>query len=201
MLRRLGSEVHNPAHFAFLASMSNLFRFLSAKRRHHSCTHAASWHSGLRTQLWAFIMSLMSPVRPNENSVMGINRAFRHQRQTFNIHGRAAENSGYNHRHSVPLAKAFKIVVTVVSLRRCRGDGCSIYLPSALSFALSITLRKSTLGVLPKNQFHSFSSPSKSILFWGEHIFLLLQQSTNLSFSSIKGIHSSPFKYLSLCKT
>ena len=106
-------------------------------------------------RLWAFMMSLMSPVRPSENSVMGISRAlpppaavpltfmvgppegWRRQPPTFLPR---CPNPSMRPRDVVDLPSPSGVGVMAVT---------SIYLPLGRSFSRSMMRRKSSLGVLP----------------------------------------------------
>ena len=106
-------------------------------------------------RLWAFMMSLMSPVRPRENSVMGISRAlpppaavpltfmvgppegWRRQPPTFlPILPRPSTRP----RETVLLPSPRGVGVMAVT---------SMNLPSGLSLRRFMILMKSSLGVLP----------------------------------------------------
>ena len=128
-------------------------------------------------RLWAFMMSLMSPVRPRENSVMGIRRELPPPAAvplTFMVgppDGCLRAPPTFTPRLPRPSIRPQDVVL----LPSPRGVGVmavtSIYFPSGLFFNLSLILRKSSLASLPMGSISSFSSPSLSLHSSGVGMF------------------------------
>ena len=106
-------------------------------------------------RLWAFMMSLMSPVRPRENSVMGIRRALPPP-AAVPLMFMVGPPEGW--RRAPPtfiplLPRPSMIPIEVVDLPSPSGVGVmavtSMYLPSGLLPRRLMILRKSSFGVRP----------------------------------------------------
>ncbi|MBA7697161.1 hypothetical protein ES703_105820 [subsurface metagenome] len=113
-------------------------------------------------RLWAFMMSLISPVRPMENSVRGISCALPPPAALPLIFMVGPPEGCLIHpptlRPLFPIPSRIPMVVVV--LPSPRGVGViavtSMYLPSGLSFRRSMILIKSSLLSLPIGSISSF---------------------------------------------
>ena len=122
-------------------------------------------------RLWAFMMSLISPVSPRENSVMGIRRAFPPPAAvplTFMVgppEGCLSAPPTFFPLLPRPSMRPHEVVL----FPSPRGVGViavtSMYLPSGRSLRLSMILRKSSLESRPMGSISSFWRPSLSIHF------------------------------------
>src|SRR5512135_590768 len=119
-------------------------------------------------RLCAFMMSLMSPVSPSENSVIGINRELPPPAAvplTFMVgppEGCLSAPPTFTPRLPRPSIRPQDVVL----LPSPRGVGVmavtSMYLPSGLFLRRLMTLRKSILDRRPIGSISSFCSPSRS---------------------------------------
>ena len=117
-------------------------------------------------RLWAFMMSLMSPVRPSENSVMGMSRALPPPAAvplTFMVgppEGWRSAPPTFFPRFPRPSIRPTDVVL----LPSPSGVGVmavtSMYLPSGLSLRRSMILRKSSFARRPIGSISSLARPS-----------------------------------------
>ncbi len=120
-------------------------------------------------RLWAFMISLMSPVRPSENSVMGISRELPPPAAVplmFMVgppEGCLRAPPTFRPSFPIPSMRPHDVVL----FPSPNGVGVmavtSMYLPSGLSFRRSMIFRKSSLASLPIARTSCFSRPNFSL--------------------------------------
>ena len=152
-------------------------------------------------RLWAFMMSLMSPVSPMENSVMGMSSEFPPPAAvplTFMVgppDGWRKQPPTFTLRFPRPSIRPQEVVL----FPSPRGVGVmavtSIYLPSGRSLRRSMIFKKSSLHSLPMGRISSFCRPKLLPHLLGSgHIFLSCFR--NLPIFHLNGIVRHVFLHL-----
>ena len=154
-------------------------------------------------RLCAFMMSLMSPVSPSENSVMGISRSCRRPAAvpfTF-IVGPPEGWRSAPPTFTPPLAKAFHQTARCCAFtfaQRCRGDSCNLnVLAVRLIFETIDDLEKSILEGVPWAASRLFAAPTfRATVRVKAYFFQLLRKSA----SRLTSLHHTAFLKSSLYK-